>query len=286
SRPPDRLIALLRLVPTEVLDTSRTFTLLAGVLLLVTAWGLRRGKRRAFVAALFLCAVSVPVNLLKAFDIEEATVAATLMFLLGVSADAFRVRSGGPTIAGFRARVLWTSLALLVYVVVGSWVIESLYGYQPSLGRPFADAAYRMFGIGSRVVLVPSHEFPHAEARIIAWYLRSLPILSFTLILGLALSALRPARHRGRHRAEAGRVAELIRAHGDSSVSAFALAEDTDYFFSSNGRAVIAYRFESDTLLAIGDPIGPTEELSPLLDAFAAHCRQNDWEFAFFQARP
>jgi hypothetical protein len=26
-----------------VLDTSRTFTLLAGALLLVTAWGLRRG---------------------------------------------------------------------------------------------------------------------------------------------------------------------------------------------------------------------------------------------------
>jgi len=285
SRPPERLIALLRLIPNEVLDTSRTFTLLAGALLLVTAWGLRHGKRHAFVAALFLCAVSVPVNLLKAFDIEEATVATTLMFLLGVSGDAFRVRSRGLTVARLRLRALWAAVALLVYVVVGSWMIESLYGYQPSLGRPFADAAYRMFGIGNPVALVP-HKFPHAEARVIAWYLRSLPLLSFTLILGLALSALRPARHRGRHRAEAGRVAELIREYGDSSVSAFVLAEDTDYFFSSNGRAVIAYRFESDTLLAIGDPIGPPEELNPLLDAFAAHCRQNDWQFAFFQARP
>ena len=64
SHPPSRLMALRRIVPTYVLDTSRTFTLLAGALLLVTAWGLRRGKRRAFVAALFLCAVSVPVNML------------------------------------------------------------------------------------------------------------------------------------------------------------------------------------------------------------------------------
>src|SRR5262245_38157401 len=62
SHPPERLLALLHLVPTEVLDTSRTFTLLAGALLLVTARGLRRGKRRAFVLALFLCALSVPVN--------------------------------------------------------------------------------------------------------------------------------------------------------------------------------------------------------------------------------
>src|SRR5215831_8327485 len=93
SHPPERLVALQHLVPTEVLDSSRTFTLLAGSLLLVTAWGLRRGKRRAFVAALFLCALSVPVNLFKAFDVEEATVASALMFALGVSSEAFRVRS-------------------------------------------------------------------------------------------------------------------------------------------------------------------------------------------------
>src|SRR5262249_12555093 len=93
SHPSDRLLALRRLVPTDVLDTSRTFTLLAGALLLVTAWGLRWGKRRAFVVALFLCAISVPVNLLKAFDFEEASVAAALMFMLGISGDAFRVKS-------------------------------------------------------------------------------------------------------------------------------------------------------------------------------------------------
>src|SRR5512143_3317239 len=82
SHPPERLMAIVHLVPTDVLDTSRTFTLLAGALLLVTAWGLRRGKRRAYVAALFLCALSVPFNLLKAIDVEEATVASALMFAL------------------------------------------------------------------------------------------------------------------------------------------------------------------------------------------------------------
>ena len=39
SHPPDRLLALRHLVPMDVLDTSRTFTLLAGALLMVTAWG-------------------------------------------------------------------------------------------------------------------------------------------------------------------------------------------------------------------------------------------------------
>src|ERR1043165_275281 len=73
SHPPERVRAPRHLVPTDVLDTSRTFTLLAGALLLLTANGLRRGKRRAFVTALFLCALSVPVNLLKAGHVERGT---------------------------------------------------------------------------------------------------------------------------------------------------------------------------------------------------------------------
>ncbi|HEY3215795.1 MAG TPA: phosphatidylglycerol lysyltransferase domain-containing protein [Candidatus Eisenbacteria bacterium] len=286
SHPPERLLALLHLVPTEVLDTSRTFTLLAGALLLVTAWGLRRGKRRAFVLALFLCAVSVPVNLLKAFDFEEATVAAALMFVLGLSGEAFRVRSRQLSLAGLRSRAIWGIMALAAYTVAGAWIIKLQYGFEVSLGRAFAEAAYRLFGIGEPVAVVPHHLLPKAELRIVAWYLRSLPLLSLTLVVGTALAALRPARHRQRHRAAADRVAALLRDHGESSVSAFALADDTDYFFSPNGRAVIAYRFESDTLLGIGDPIGPAEEMRPLLQAFMAHCRERDWQFAFFQARP
>ena len=285
SRPPERLLAIRRILPTEVLDTSRTFTLLAGALLLVTAWGLRRGKRRAYVTALFLCAVSVPMNVLKALDIEEAMVATGLMFLLAISADAFRVRSRELTSATLRSGALWFALALLVYSLVGSWLLDHWYGVALSWERAFRDAGYYLFGIGDPVTFV-THPLPLREERIVTWYHRSLPILSLSFVISLAVASLRPARHRRRHIVEAGRVAKLLESHGDSSVSAFALGDDVDYFFSRNGRAVIAYRFESDTLLGIGDPIGPPEERVPLLQEFEQHCRDRDWQFAFFQARP
>jgi phosphatidylglycerol lysyltransferase len=285
SRPPERLVALRHLVPTDVLDTSRTFTLLAGALLLVTAWGLRRGKRRAFVAALFLCAISVPFNLLKAFDFEEATVAAGLLFALGISGEAFRVRSRELSLAGLRSRAAWTVLALMLYATAGAWVVKQVYGHEPSWRLAYAEAGYRMFGIGEPVEMVPRSLPPH-EARIVTWYLKSLPLMSLVLVLGLALAALRPASHRRRHRADAQRVEELLRAHGNSSVASFALGADVDYFFSDNRRAVIAYRFEADTLLAVGDPVGPEEEIPALLESFARYCADRDWQFAFFQARP
>ncbi len=281
SRPSDRLLAIRGLLPTEMLDTSRTFTLLAGALLLVTAWGLRRGKRRAFVAALFLCAVSIPFNLLKAFDFEEATVAAALMFFLGLGGGAFPVKSRELTGAALRSRAVWIALGLAIYAVIGCWILEWQLGpHEASFQRAIAEAIYQTFGIGSPALDVPRRN------RIAEWFLGSISVMSFTLLTLLAIAAMRPALHRGRHRAEAARVAELVRQHGDSSVAAFALERDVDYFFSANGRAVIAYRFESDTLLVIGDPIGPEDEIPSLLVDFERFCREHDWSFAFYQARP
>jgi len=284
SHPPERIQAIRHLVPTDVLDTSRTFTLLAGALLLITAWGLRRGKRRAFVGALLLCAVSVPVNLLKAFDFEEATVAAALMLMLGVTGDHFRVKSRALGFRGLRSRAFWLLCALVAYSIAGCWILEVRFGTGRAgiVARSLGEVAYQIFGVGSETLDVPA---PLRHAGLVRWFLASLPLVSLTTVGGIALAALQPAAHRGRHRAESEQVARLLRAHGDSTVAAFALADDSDYFFSANRRAVIAYRFASDTLLAIGDPIGPPEELPHLLEAFAAHCREHDWQFAFYQAR-
>ena len=281
SRPPERLLALRHLVPTDVLDTSRTFTLLAGTLLLLTANGLRRGKRRAFVTALFLAAVSVPVNLLKAFDFEEATVATGLMFVLGVNGAAFTVKSRAFTFRGMAAPLLAFVLGFVVYAVAGCWLMEVLFSSrEASLQHAIGEAIYQTFGVGDPVLEVQRHH------QFVRWYLGSISMVGITLLLGAAAAVLRPARHRERHHADAARVRELTRQHGDSTVSAFALGDDVDYFFSANNRAVIAYRFESDVLLVIGDPIGPREEIPALLEAFERFCLEHDWVFGFYQVRP
>lgn len=283
SHPAERLSALVHLVPTSVLDTSRTFTLLAGALLLVTAWGLARGKRRSFVLALFLCAVSVPVNMLKAFDFEEATVAVGLMFALGVSADAFRVRSRDLTWVSFRSGALWAIGALIAYALAGSWLLGVVIDHDISAARVLRAAAWSGLGIGSPITIVPP-TLPVAGRRIAEWYLRSLPLLSVTLLVGLMLAALRPATHRRRHGLQMERVASIVREHGDSTVSSYALSADTDWFFSRTGRSFVAYHDVSGVVLGIGDPIGPAMELPSLLEDFVAHAETHDWTLAFFQA--
>lgn len=288
SRDPERTTAIRRLLPTDILapgdieNTARTFTLLGGALLVGTAVGLWRGKRRAFVAALLLCAVSVPVNVLKAFDFEEATVAAALMFLLGISGDSFRVKSGVLSFGQWWRRTLIFGVGLAVYSVGGAWLIEHRYGQQASLHRAVSEAVFQVFGVGDPAL----HLSVSRTHGVVRWFLSSIQLMSVTTLIGVVLAWLQPAAHRSRHRAERERVHALLQRYGDSTVASFALADDVDYFFSPNGRAVIAYRFESDTLLVVGDPIGPSEEIPPLLEGFAAYCREHDWEFAFYQARP
>ncbi|HLQ66854.1 MAG TPA: phosphatidylglycerol lysyltransferase domain-containing protein [Candidatus Limnocylindrales bacterium] len=285
SHPPDRLLALRRLVPTSVMDSSRTFTLVAGALLVTAAWGLRRGKRSAFVAALFLTSLSVPMNLLKAIDFEEATAASVLLFALGLSGDAFRVKSRGLTFGTVGRTAVALGSLFLLYAVAGCWWIEARYGLGASLGSAAAEAAYRLFGVGEPVFRFAAHPTP-IVARVVHWFLHSLAPIGTLFLVGIAFALMRPVGHRGRHRSERERVARLLRHYGDSSVGAFALEPDVDYFFSPTGRAVIAYRFESNVLLVLGDPIGPEEEFASLLAQFHTFCAEHDWSFAFFQARP
>ena len=283
SHPPERLLQLEHLLPTAVLDTSRTFTLLAGALLVLAAWGLRRGKRRAFVFALFLCALSVPVNVLKALDVEEATVAAALLFFLGVSGDAFHVKSRELSWRGWGVFALGAFACLLGAATLGAWWIEKRFGTQATFGDALSAAVSGLVGLGPDVAL-PHPADASAAARTARWISGALPALGVGYACGVATLALRPATHRRRHDQELRAIEPLARDYATSGVAPF--LADLDYFLSPNGRAAIAYRAEADTLLALGDPVGPPEEIAPLLLAFETYCRERDWEFAFFQARP
>jgi phosphatidylglycerol lysyltransferase len=289
SHPPERLIGLERFLPTTVLETSRTFTLIAGALLLVTAWGLRRGKRRAFVFALFLCAVSVPVNVLKAIDVEEATVAALLLFALGVSGEAFKVKSRELSWRGWGVLALALGAAFLGAATLGAHWAAARYGGggagPASWTRALASALTGLLGLGNGVAL-PSPAHLGASARAARWFAQALPAIGFGYASFVAILALGPATFRTRHGPEHRRIAEIARAYGTCGVSPFVSDPDLDVFVSPNGRAAIAYRYELGVLLALGDPLGPPEEVPLLLAAFETFCRERDWEFAFFQAAP
>ena len=71
------------------------------------------------------------------------------------------------------------------------------------------------------------------------------------LLLRTFVQAEPPSAER-RRRAE-----EIVRAWGDDTLDYFALRRDKNYFFSADGRSLIAYLYVRGTAMVAADPIGP-----------------------------
>jgi phosphatidylglycerol lysyltransferase len=74
----------------------------------------------------------------------------------------------------------------------------------------------------------------------------------------------------------------MIYANSSDSEDFFKLwPHDKTYFFSSNGRAGLAYKVQRGVALAAGDPFGEPKEAPKLLREFEELCFSNDWRPAF-----
>jgi lysyl-tRNA synthetase class 2 len=60
-------------------------------------------------------------------------------------------------------------------------------------------------------------------------------------------------------------AAELVRSHGQDTLSFFKLRTDKHYFFAADERAFVGYRIENGVLLCSGDPVGDESAFGELL---------------------
>jgi lysylphosphatidylglycerol synthetase-like protein (DUF2156 family) len=78
-------------------------------------------------------------------------------------------------------------------------------------------------------------------------------------------------------------ASEIVQEYARTSLDLFKLWPDKSYFFSPSGRCVIAYRVANNTAIALGDPVGPREEIAATVHEFLEMCRENGWAVAFYQ---
>jgi lysyl-tRNA synthetase class 2 len=96
---------------------------------------------------------------------------------------------------------------------------------------------------------------------------------------------LRPLSARVLQTVEERRAAGLlVDAYGRDSLAFFTLRRDKSYLFSKSGRAFLAYRVVSGTVLISGDPVGDDEELDELMHEVRRLARANGWRVAVLGA--
>jgi phosphatidylglycerol lysyltransferase len=246
----------------DQLATGRPGAIIIALVLLPVVRAMLRGKRHAWLLAVALCSFSLASSRLSHDDSSYTLMVFGLLLALLLLAPLFPARSDSRSLLRGYA-VLAVSLACLI----GHGVVDVLQ---------------------NQTILVAGHLLHFKPGLLPSATMTTLQILAFLFLGYGVLEVLRPVlRARRMHRADIAGARKIVEQYGTRSMAHFTLlGTDKSYFWSSTGASFLAYRLSFGVALVLGDPIGPEEELEPLLLAFSAYCLRQDWKFAMYQASP
>jgi phosphatidylglycerol lysyltransferase len=268
-----------------VLDIGRTLALILGFFLLVVAFGLARGKRRAWQFALLLLPLSALAHLAKGLAVEEAGLSLLLWLGLLGTASSFRVASDPWRLRQGVILLIFGTLLLAIYTVGGLSLLQAQLLLPGTLAGFVRSFLLRLVNSPVSEIIPLSR---HAD-----WFLGSLAWLGGTVLVTGLLLLLRPVSARwwaAYHKAHAAQhhqqERELVRRYGNETLSFFALAPENLRYLALGGEGLVSYRLAGDVAVVLGDPICPPEATPRVTREFLNLCASNDWQVAFYQAHP
>jgi lysyl-tRNA synthetase len=249
-----------------------------GLGLIAVARGLSRGKRRAWGIATVLFAVAAVVHLVHGPDPITVVFSAAMLVALIWFRDDFRAQ-GDP---GSIQQAVTFVPVYLVGVFLFTWItlFAERAHVSPDLGFwGIVETAYKgMVGLDGPYTYGRQVFADFFEISLIVLGVAGLLILLY-LVLRTFVQAEPPSADRRRH------AEEIVRQWGDDTLDYFALRRDKNYFFSADGKSLIAYLYVRGTAMVAADPIGPPGDEGRTLDEFLAFCAERGWRVAFFAVR-
>ncbi|WTG54572.1 phosphatidylglycerol lysyltransferase domain-containing protein [Actinacidiphila glaucinigra] len=266
-----RMDGLAGVFPGTVTSVAAAAGVVTGILMLMLAHGLKRGKRRAWRAAVLLLPVGAVAQVLHRHSLGGAVLPTVLLALL-IRYRAEFSALGDPR-TRLRAVAAFAGLSVLS-LVVGLFIVSAHPAAGtggPTWAQRFAEVLYGLFGFDGPVAYATDQ-----TADVVAY---SLGGLGFLTAVTTAYLALRPASPVAELTAgDEERLRALLRRHGArDSLGHFALRRDKSVVFSPSGKAAVCYRVVSGVMLASGDPIGDVEAWPGAIQRFMAEARAHAW---------
>jgi lysylphosphatidylglycerol synthetase-like protein (DUF2156 family) len=263
--------------PDWFVVVNKALSVFIGVGLLLLADQLAKRKRAAWRIAVALFTISAAGHMWKGPP-PAVTVSVAMVVALLVAHDRFHATPDPPS--------LWRLVRFLpIYLgAVSLFGVGALYVERARL-RPELTLWGALDTVFSGLVGLDG-DYLYMRPRFGAVFGEVLVALGWFGLVVFAVLLFRPLRARGPHTESDWRHAlDLVRAYGWDTLAYFALREDKSFFFGSDGEAMLAYTYSGGYALVAGDPIGPRESVSRLLDEFLAMCDGRAWNPAFLAIR-
>ena len=271
---------LVTVFPLEFSHTSRALSILMGFALIVSSLNIYKRKKRAWAVVLALSVFSTIFHLIREPHYEQVLLWSALVLLLLLTRDIFTVKSGRPDLRSALVRLLVSGAAALGYGIAGFWLLdERHFGMNFRIGDAIA-ATLRFLSLSSDPRLSPHTQFGH-------WFLDSLYLITMTASIYACFALFRPMLYHFRTAPRERALArKIVQQYARTPLDLFKLWPDKSYFFSPSRRCVIAYRVADNIAIALGDPVGPEQEIGPTVCKFLEMCRGNGWAVVFYQTLP
>ncbi len=264
--------------PFGVEVASNVIALAVGFALLYLAGQLVRRRRLAWVVAVVLFGASTIVNVLRVHHGYAAIYSVLMVVLLALSREQFTAPGDPPTLFEFIRFLPWYLFGLFVYGFAALFLERNNLSPELTFGGALRTILLGVVGVDG------PYEFsrPFFE-----WFFPT-SLLVFGIV-GLAWAVVlifRPIIARPEEGRESWHEAtEILRRHGHDTLDHFALRDDKLFFFSSDGRAFIAYTYLGRHALVSGDPIGDPASCILAIDEFLDMCTERAWAVAFLAVR-
>lgn len=266
------------------------------ILLLVAAWGLRQGRRSAWMLAI---------------GVESAMAVLAVVALLfePVVVSAWDDGSGAEYVLWITASIgiplaLVTALVVLrrrfsiratrraartvtVFLVAAFLLCATTFYIVEALGKPAFDGTLSdvdLFGLTLRRFIPPvflepgGHApFPHRGMALFAY--QWVGVLFWAIVVVAVFWLYRHPRHPEGDDARLYR--DLLRRGGDT-LGFLGTWEGNRYWYSDDRRAAVAYRVVGDVALALAEPLCAPEDRASTVDAFAEFCTVHGWTPVFY----
>jgi phosphatidylglycerol lysyltransferase len=268
-----RTAVLETLLPASITLGGRTGAVLSGLALLLLAGGIARGKRIAFRLTLVVLIATIAFELIKDLDFEAAALFAWILAGLWWFRHHFDADSD-PSRTRWGLAVLAVGLlTAVVYALAGTALLQNQL--QPEVGvvRTFESLFAALAG---------SPTAYRALTERANWFLSTLPVVSYALIIVALTQLLRPVLAPRAATADRDRVHRLLNACGRNYISHLAVHGASSYHWLDD-QACVAFTLRGRTALALGDPIAPPEVVQLAARDFVAYCERQDWIAGFYQ---
>lgn len=268
-----RTVVLETLVPASITLGGRTGAVLSGLALLLLAGGIARGKLVAFRLTLVVLIATIAFELIKDLDFEAAALFAWILAGLwwfrhhfDADSDPSRMRWGFAVLAvGL--------LTAVVYALAGTTLLQNQL--QPEVG--VVRTLETLFA-----ALAGSPTAYRALTARANWFLSTLPVVSYALVIVALTQLLRPVLAPRAATVDRDRVHRLLNVWGRNYISHLAVHGASSYHWVDE-EACVAFTLRGRTALALGDPIAPPEVMQRAAREFVAYCDRQDWIAAFYQ---